>query len=276
MKYSSDYKAIALNALKGKWTVAIFTGFLASLMGGTLGVASVSSNSRSSGSDDAYIREMISTTERIQLGRILMVMLIIALVWLLITIVIGGAAKLGYAKFNLKLVDGEEVTVSDLFSQFDRLGDGFGMKFGIGLYTFLWSMLFIIPGIIKSYSYSMTPFILAERPGMKVDTAITESRRIMDGNKWNLFCLNFSFIGWELLIVAPAVILLMMLGNFVIATENIFMAFWAIPCLIPTYLGSLVLQPYMTAAMAAFYREISFVKGMPEFDPYQDYFEFEE
>ena len=277
MKYSSDYKAIALNALKGKWPLAIFTGFLAGLMGGGLGFGSSSGGSGGSGgTDDGYILDMVSYHERMQLGRILMVLLVIFLIWLLVTIVIGGAAKLGYAKFNLKLIDGEEVAVSDLFSQFDRLGTGFGMNFGIGLYTFLWSLLFVIPGVIKSYSYSMTPFILAERPLMKVDDAITESRRIMDGNKWNLFCLNFSFIGWQMLVIAPAVVLLMMVSYIVMTTGNILMVLWGIPCLIPTYIGSLILQPYMAAAMAAFYREICFVKGMPEFDPDEDEFLLEE
>lgn len=277
MKYSSDYKAIALNALKGKWPLAIFTGFLAGLMGGGLGFGSSSGGSGGSGgTDDGYILDMVSYHVRMQLGRILMVLLVIFLIWLLVTIVIGGAAKLGYAKFNLKLIDGEEVAVSDLFSQFDRLGTGFGMNFGIGLYTFLWSSLFVIPGVIKSYSYSMTPFILAERPLMKVDDAITESRRIMDGNKWNLFCLNFSFIGWQMLVIAPAVVLLMMVSYIVMTTGNILMVLWGIPCLIPTYIGSLILQPYMAAAMAAFYREICFVKGMPPVDPDYDEFLLEE
>ena len=72
-----------------------------------------------------------------------------------------------------------------------------------GLYVALWSLLLVIPGIVKSYSYAMAPYIMAEHPALTANEAITESRRIMDGNKWRLFCLDFSFIGWELLCVLP-------------------------------------------------------------------------
>lgn len=73
------------------------------------------------------------------------------MIWLIITIVIGGAGKLGYAIFNLKLVDNKEVEFKDLFSQFHRLGDGFCMNFLMGLYTVLWTLLLIIPGLIKKH-----------------------------------------------------------------------------------------------------------------------------
>ena len=63
--------------------------------------------------------------------------------------------------------------------------------------------LLVIPGIVKTYSYAMTPYIMSEHPSLTANEAITESRRIMDGNKWRLFCLDFSFIGWELLCSLP-------------------------------------------------------------------------
>lgn len=67
------------------------------------------------------------------------------------------------------------------------------------LYTFLWTLLFIIPGIIKSYSYRMVPFILTDNPQMDAANAITLSRQMMDGEKWKTFVLDLSFIGWYLL-----------------------------------------------------------------------------
>ena len=67
------------------------------------------------------------------------------------------------------------------------------------VYTFLWSLLFVIPGIIKGLSYSMSLYILAENPDMTASEAIEESKRIMDGHKWELFVLELSFIGWYLL-----------------------------------------------------------------------------
>ncbi|MCM1327911.1 MAG: DUF975 family protein [Ruminococcus sp.] len=67
------------------------------------------------------------------------------------------------------------------------------------LYVFLWSMLFIIPGLIKSYSYSQTFFIKAENPNIPAGRAIELSKLMMDGHKWDLFYLHLSFLGWSLL-----------------------------------------------------------------------------
>lgn len=69
------------------------------------------------------------------------------------------------------------------------------------LYVFLWSLLLIVPGIIKSYEYFMVPYILAENPGMDSEDVFALSRRMMDGEKWDTFVLTLSFIGWELLSV---------------------------------------------------------------------------
>lgn len=67
------------------------------------------------------------------------------------------------------------------------------------LYTFLWSLLFIVPGIVKTYSYRMVPYILAESPDMDQKEAFRLSRAMMDGYKWKAFLFDLSFIGWYLL-----------------------------------------------------------------------------
>lgn len=67
------------------------------------------------------------------------------------------------------------------------------------MYIFLWSMLFVIPGIIKGYEYRMIPYILAEHPDIDSAQAFAVSKQMMDGNKWNAFVLDLSFIGWWLL-----------------------------------------------------------------------------
>lgn len=67
------------------------------------------------------------------------------------------------------------------------------------LYTFLWSLLFIIPGIIKGLEYRMIPYILAENPDISKEEAFALSREMMDGEKWNAFVLDLSFIGWHIL-----------------------------------------------------------------------------
>ena len=85
---------------------------------------------------------------------------------------------------------------------------GYGFRSGYGrvvdtmlrtdIYTLLWSLLFVIPGIIKSYSYRMVPYILAEEPEMSGKEAIDRSRHMMNGNKWRAFVLDLSWILWIL------------------------------------------------------------------------------
>lgn len=94
------------------------------------------------------------------------------------------------------------------------------------IYIFLWTLLLIIPGIIKSYSYALTPYILVEHPEMSANEAIEESMRLMDGHKFDLFYLQLSFIGW-------AILSILSLG-----------------------LGVFWLIPYQMTAQAAFYRDI--------------------
>ena len=117
-----------------------------------------------------------------------------------------GAGKLGYAKFNSNLIDEKNAEFSDPFWQFNRLGAGFCMNFLTGLYIVLRTLLFSIFGIIKTYSYAVTPYILAEHWKMTAREAITESGRIKGGNKSRLFCPGFSFIGWSLLCSLPMLI----------------------------------------------------------------------
>ena len=95
------------------------------------------------------------------------------------------------------------------------------------LYIFLWSLLFIVPGIIKSISYALTGYILADNPELSANEAITRSRDLMRGNKLRLFLLCLSFFGWIVLSVFT-------LG-----------------------IGLLWLCPYVNATMAAFYRSVS-------------------
>ena len=67
------------------------------------------------------------------------------------------------------------------------------------IYIGLWSALFVIPGLVKSYSYRLTPYILAENPSMASRDAISLSRKMMNGQKWRAFMLDLSFIGWQFL-----------------------------------------------------------------------------
>ena len=250
MKYAADFRKNARDALNGNWKTAILTGFVASLIGANItdvGNISINNNPSNSVPNELQITDLFK-----QFYPVIFSLLAIVIILTIVSVIIGGAGKLGYAKFNLNLIDRKPAALSDLFSQFNRLGTGFCMNFLIVFYTFLWTLLFIIPGIIKAYSYSMTPYILSEHPEMSVNEAITESRRIMQGNKGRLFCLQLSFIGWEILCLLPILILIPLIfsgigGKILWITLSF--------CLL--LLGSLLLTPYKEAAQASFYREVS-------------------
>ena len=259
MKYAADFRGIARNALRGCWPVAVLTGFVASLIGA--GIASTGGGSGSNSNNRVSRGELNNFFQSAlwhQIKPVVITLLVLVFIWSIIQIIIGGAGKLGYAKFNLNLVDNKDAVFSDLFSQFDRLGAGFCMNFLTGLYIVLWTLLFIIPGIIKSFSYAMAPYILAEHPEMTASEAITESRHMMDGNKWRLFCLDFSFIGWNLLCSLPVIVVVFALtGSILRSGADAYALLWIIPISIPLSAGFLFLRPYEEAAWAAFYRDVS-------------------
>ena len=89
--------------------------------------------------------------------------------------------------------------VGNIFDGFSIFGKALWLSIITGFFTWLWSMLFIVPGIIKSYAYSMAPYILAENPTMTAREALRESKRITHGYKADLFILHLSFIPWLLL-----------------------------------------------------------------------------
>ena len=95
---------------------------------------------------------------------------------------------------------GEEANVGDLFEGFKQdFGGNILLMIMIEVFTFLWSLLFVIPGIIKAFSYSMAYYVKIDHPEYDWNACIKESMRIMDGHKMDLFILDLSFIGWGLL-----------------------------------------------------------------------------
>ena len=124
-------------------------------------------------------------------------------------------------------MDGQEANVSRLFGYFPWWKTAVAASLLQGVLILLWSLLLIIPGIVASLSYAMTGYILAENPDLTASPAIQQSKEMMQGNRWRLFCLQLSFIGWSIL------------------------------CLFTFGIGNLVLNPYQKAAEAAFYREIN-------------------
>lgn len=99
----------------------------------------------------------------------------------------------------LNITKGIKPAFGELFAHFDKLWIAIKVSFFTGLFTFLWSLLLIIPGIIKAYSYSMAMYIVAEDPEIGAREALKRSQDMMDGHKMELFVLNLSFLGWFLL-----------------------------------------------------------------------------
>ncbi len=116
--------------------------------------------------------------------------------------------ELGCDRFFVKNLDEPAEVAKNVFFAFDN---GYLKKvktmFLRDIYTFLWSLLFIIPGIIKSYEYRMIPYLLADNPDMDSKEAFAKSREMMSGQKWKAFVLDLSFIGWDLLSILTCGIL---------------------------------------------------------------------
>lgn len=114
-------------------------------------------------------------------------------------VIVTPAFSLSLIRVYLNVVNGGTPAAGDSFSGFDDFWSAFKVTFLTGLYTFLWSLLFVIPGIIKSFSYSMSMYILAENKGKSAKECISESVQMTNGHKMELFVLGLSFIGWALL-----------------------------------------------------------------------------
>lgn len=237
MKYAADFRAISRDALRGRWLLAIVVGLIASLLGG-IGASrpKVSFDVTSSGAhvNLSLAGQTIYSTGRglspqlqaFLIGSILYIA-VAALALAAVYFVLGSVIGVGYARFNLGMVDHTSPSFETLFSYFPHWKTTAAARLLQSLYILLWTLLLIVPGILAAYSYSMTEYILAEHPYLTASEAITRSKELMYGNRWRLFCLQCSFIGWILL------------------------------CILTMGIGNLWLTPYTNTATAAFYREIS-------------------
>ena len=151
----------------------------------------------------------------------------IALVYTIVgSIIITGPISLGIAGCYLAGMRDENVSIENMFSGFGNFLSAFVLELVNAILVCLWSLLLIVPGIVASLSYSMSFFILNDNKTLTASEARRKSVELMKGHKWELFCLNFSFIGWFLLSILTFGILLL----------------WVIP--------------YMGLANAEFYKEL--------------------
>lgn len=139
-----------------------------------------------------------------------------------ISLLITGPFALGLAIVFLKLVRGEEVNVELMFEGFKDFTRSFIAGVLVYIYIGLWCLLLIIPGIIASYAYSMTFFILADNHNLTANEAIKASKELMQGHKTELFMLDLSFIGWILLGILSCGIGFLWISSYIYTARAIF------------------------------------------------------
>lgn len=149
-----------------------------------------------------------------------------ALALLLIT----GAFSLSFALISLAFIKGQDIEIGNIFDGFKNFTNATLLALHQMLLIFLWTLLFIVPGIIKGYAYYMVFYILAENPDMSSKDALAESKSLMEGHKFEFFKLQLSFIGWFILSIFTFGIL----------------GFW--------------LAPYVNIATAVFYTDLKMAR----------------
>ncbi|MCM1395786.1 MAG: DUF975 family protein [Corallococcus sp.] len=143
----------------------------------------------------------------------------------------SGSMTYGVDNYFAAQQRGDETEFTDIFDGFGRYGNTLLGGLLQSIFIALWSILLVIPGIIKTYAYSVTFYVMKDFD-LGATEAITKSRELMDGYKWKLFKLELSFIGWYLLSA------------------------------ITFGIGSIFLAPYVRATMAEFYAELLKCNGV--------------
>ena len=142
-----------------------------------------------------------------------------------IAIFLINILSVGVKKMFLRARATRKADIGDMFSMFSSYGPVMKTMFFYDLYIWLWSLLFLIPCIIKIYSYYMVPYIVAENPGISTDRAFEITKRTMDGEKGKAFYMHLSFIGWYLLGVIACCIGILFVNPYANATYAEFYAY---------------------------------------------------
>lgn len=217
----AELKDRAKACLKVYYWAALAVTFLAGILGGGGGSGAGGSGAsvgRSLNSNSSQVQDYgtvsgtygtggLNSSQNLAVaGIVASVVLIIILVALVIglglKIFVGNAVAVGARRFFMESrAIGRSAGVGRLFYAF---GSGSYLnvvktQFLKDLFISLWTLLLVVPGIIKSYQYYMVPYILSENPDMNYRDALDMSKQMMEGHKWNTFVLELSFIGWSLL-----------------------------------------------------------------------------
>ena len=150
-----------------------------------------------------------------------------------INIFVAAPFEISLAKLFLNISERIRPKISDTFWGFNYAIKSVTAILRMFVFIGLWMLLFIIPGIIMSYAYMMTPYIIAENPNVSAKAAMKKSMQMMKGHKWELFVLQLSFIGWGVLTVLTFGIL------------------------------AIYVIPYMEASVANFYQSLKDIENRP-------------
>lgn len=158
---------------------------------------------------------------------------------------IGGPVGWSLARFMLDFFRYQKLDNMTLLEGFSHFGRTFILMFVMGVKIFLWSLLFLIPGIIASFRYSQAFYVMVDHPEYTANQCLQESSRIMVGNKFKFFCLNLSFLGWNILAALPAVCFATMLAEATGFVSILLDLIFSIPILF--------LNAYLNVAVTVFY-----------------------
>jgi uncharacterized membrane protein len=225
MLKSKELRAKAWNSLKGKYWMAFAVIIVTGL------IASVGNSFVSFGQDLSEVLGMVDPAEMdstMMIGALVLngIVIVSAIIGAIFSIFVTNAITVGVCNYFIKNTDSKP-SFADAFTGFKvKYGRNIGTLLLVGIKTVLWTILFIIPGIIKSYEYAIIPYILADDPEISSKEAFKKAKQMMNGNKWRLFKLQFSFIGWFIL------------------------------CVLTLGIGTFFLIPYENAAIAEFYVEL--------------------
>ncbi len=178
--FAKDYRNLAWAKLSGKWGTMALCTLIYSLILGACSSFSVMNNSDVTPQGINMIFSFVGS-----IGALLL----------------GGPLLIGMSTLALNVSRGKEIKVEQLFVGFKNYVSALALYVINSILIALWSLLLIVPGIIKAISYSMSYFILTDNPNIGANEARKQSMAMMEGHKWNYFCLMFSFIGWIILCI---------------------------------------------------------------------------
>lgn len=193
-----ELKELAKSGVKRNYWKTVFAAFLFSVLNGGFGFLGGFFNGflKDSEIDSSLFISFLNDTDKTFIC-FFAVLIVVAI--LFISIAFINPFSIGAYKYSINAVRGNGY-ISDLGYGFDlNYKRNVKVMFLYDLYIFLWTLLFVIPGVVKTYEYRMIPYLLAENPAMDKREAFSVSKAMMKGNKWNAFVLDLSFILWDVL-----------------------------------------------------------------------------